>query len=105
MKGTALHDATVVGDTVGDPFKDTSSVAMNPVIKFTTLFGLLAVELAVSLTESNNGNTTLTHILALVFFLVSVFFVWRSFHGMRIGTSAIEARPAETEVVSRAAGD
>jgi K(+)-stimulated pyrophosphate-energized sodium pump len=86
QKGTALHDATVVGDTVGDPFKDTSSVALNPVIKFTTLFGLLAVELAVSLTHRNNGDTTLTHILALGFFLVSVFFVWRSFHGMRIGT-------------------
>ena len=92
MKGTPLHDATVVGDTVGDPFKDTSSVAMNPVIKFTTLFGLLAVELAVSLT-ARNGNPTLTHILALVFFLVSVFFVWRSFHGMRIGTMALEPRP------------
>jgi K(+)-stimulated pyrophosphate-energized sodium pump len=104
MKGTALHEATVVGDTVGDPFKDTSSVAMNPVIKFTTLFGLLAVELAVSLT-ARNGNTTLTHILALVFFLVSVFFVWRSFHRMRIGTTAIETRPVEEEIVSRAAGD
>ncbi|HEY8185678.1 MAG TPA: sodium-translocating pyrophosphatase, partial [Pyrinomonadaceae bacterium] len=88
MKGTALHDATVVGDTVGDPFKDTSSVALNPVIKFTTLFGLLAVELAVSLTHRNNGDTTLTRILALGFFLVSLFFVWRSFHGMRIGTLA-----------------
>jgi len=105
MKGTALHDATVVGDTVGDPFKDTSSVAMNPVIKFTTLFGLLAVELAVSLTVRNNGNTTVTHILALIFFLVSVFFVWRSFHGMRIGTIALEPRPAEREVVKSAAGD
>ncbi len=105
MKGTPLHDATVVGDTVGDPFKDTSSVAMNPVIKFTTLFGLLAVELAVSLTARNNGNATLTQVLALVFFLVSVFFVWRSFHGMRIGTTALEPRPVETEVVSRAAGD
>jgi K(+)-stimulated pyrophosphate-energized sodium pump len=104
QKGSPLHDATVVGDTVGDPFKDTSSVAMNPVIKFTTLFGLLAVELAVSLT-ARNGNSTLTHILALVFFLVSVFFVWRSFHGMRIGTTALETRPAETEVASRAAGD
>jgi K(+)-stimulated pyrophosphate-energized sodium pump len=105
MKGTPLHDATVVGDTVGDPFKDTSSVAMNPVIKFTTLFGLLAVELAVSLTARNNGDATLTHILALVFFLVSVFFVWRSFHGMRIGTMALESRPAEREVVKSAAGD
>ena len=102
MKGTALHDATVVGDTVGDPFKDTSSVAMNPVIKFTTLFGLLAVELAVSLTNRNNGDTTLTHILALGFFLVSVFFVWRSFHGMRIGTLAVE--PAEVSA-KKAAGD
>jgi K(+)-stimulated pyrophosphate-energized sodium pump len=105
MKGTALHDATVVGDTVGDPFKDTSSVAMNPVIKFTTLFGLLAVELAVSLTYRNNGDTTLTQVLAGAFFLVSVFFVWRSFHGMRIGTMALEPRPVETEVVKSAAGD
>ncbi|MEP6717817.1 MAG: sodium-translocating pyrophosphatase [bacterium] len=103
MKGTPLHDATVVGDTVGDPFKDTSSVALNPVIKFTTLFGLLAVELAVSLTARNNGDTTLTHILALGFFLVSVFFVWRSFHGMRIGTLADEA--AEVLAAKRAAGD
>ena len=84
QKGTSLHDATVVGDTVGDPFKDTSSVALNPVIKFTTLFGLLAVELAVSLTARYDGDTTLTHILAAVFFLISVFFVWRSFYGMRI---------------------
>jgi K(+)-stimulated pyrophosphate-energized sodium pump len=85
QKGTPLHDATVVGDTVGDPFKDTSSVALNPVIKFTTLFGLLAVELAVSLTN-RNGNTNLTHVLSAVFFLISVFFVWRSFYGMRIGS-------------------
>ena len=83
QKGTPLHDATVVGDTVGDPFKDTSSVAMNPVIKFTTLFGLLAVELAVSLT--NEQGATLTHILAAVFFVIGAFFVVRSFHGMRIG--------------------
>jgi K(+)-stimulated pyrophosphate-energized sodium pump len=82
-KGTELHDATVVGDTVGDPFKDTSSVAMNPVIKFTTLFGLLAVELAVSLTRQYGAN--LSHILAAVFFFVSLIFVWRSFYGMRIG--------------------
>ena len=84
QKGTPLHDATVIGDTVGDPFKDTSSVAMNPVIKFTTLFGLLAVELAVSLTRDQGAN--LTHILALAFFAVSVFFVYRSFYGMRIGS-------------------
>jgi K(+)-stimulated pyrophosphate-energized sodium pump len=77
-KGTPLHAATVVGDTVGDPFKDTSSVAMNPIIKFTTLFGLLAVELAVGM------DKTLSTGLALVFFAISAFFVWRSFYGMRI---------------------
>jgi K(+)-stimulated pyrophosphate-energized sodium pump len=95
QKGTPLHDATVIGDTVGDPFKDTSSVALNPVIKFTTLFGLLAVELAVKLTETNGG---LTHLLAVVFFLISFFFVYRSFYGMRIGT---EREPAK----AHAAGD
>ncbi|HUX10404.1 MAG TPA: sodium/proton-translocating pyrophosphatase, partial [Terriglobia bacterium] len=84
-KGTPLHDATVVGDTVGDPFKDTSSVALNPIIKFTTLFGLLAVELAVRLTATNGAG--LTHILAAVFFAISYYFVYRSFYGMRIGTS------------------
>ena len=83
-KGTPLHDACVVGDTVGDPFKDTSSVAMNPVIKFTTLFGLLAVELALSVFRSR-GDHTLNYILAVIFFLVSAFFVYRSFFGMRIG--------------------
>jgi len=82
QKGTPLHDATVVGDTVGDPFKDTSSVALNPIIKFTTLFGLLAVELAVSLTHDQ--GPTFTNILAAVFLLISIFFVWRSFYGMRI---------------------
>jgi len=82
QKGTPLHDATVIGDTVGDPFKDTSSVALNPVIKFTTLFGLLAVELAVKLTLETGG--TLTHVLAAAFFVVSFFFVYRSFYGMRI---------------------
>jgi K(+)-stimulated pyrophosphate-energized sodium pump len=81
-KGTDLHAATVVGDTVGDPFKDTSSVALNPVIKFTTLFGLLAVELAVSL--SAQQGAFFTHALALVFFVASAYFVWRSFYGMRI---------------------
>ena len=81
QKGTPLHDACVIGDTVGDPFKDTSSVAMNPVIKFTTLFGLLAVELAVTLTKS---NPRIEHILIVAFFLVSMFFVRRSFYGMRI---------------------
>jgi K(+)-stimulated pyrophosphate-energized sodium pump len=87
QKGTPLHDATVIGDTVGDPFKDTSSVALNPVIKFTTLFGLLAVELAVKLTLEQQG-TTLTHILAAVFFVVSFVFVYRSFYGMRIREGA-----------------
>ena len=82
QKGTPLHDATVIGDTVGDPFKDTSSVAMNPVIKFTTLFGLLAVELAVKL--ASDQGTTLTRVLALAFFVVSFIFVYRSFYGMRI---------------------
>ena len=82
QKGTPLHDATVVGDTVGDPFKDTSSVALNPIIKFTTLFGLLAVELAVSLTSSQGSG--LAHILATAFFVVSFFFVYKSFYGMRI---------------------
>jgi K(+)-stimulated pyrophosphate-energized sodium pump len=81
-KGTPLHAATVVGDTVGDPFKDTSSVAMNPIIKFTTLFGLLAVELAVEM------DRTLSTGLAVGFFLISAFFVWRSFYGMRIRSEA-----------------
>jgi K(+)-stimulated pyrophosphate-energized sodium pump len=83
-KGTPLHAATVVGDTVGDPFKDTSSVAMNPVIKFTTLFGLLAVELAVKLSEEGPG---ISRTLAGLFFAISLYFVWRSFYGMRIGGS------------------
>jgi K(+)-stimulated pyrophosphate-energized sodium pump len=91
-KGTPIHAATVVGDTVGDPFKDTSSVAMNPVIKFTTLFGLLAVELAVTLTAERGA--TLSHVLAAVFFVISVVFAWRSFYGMRIRGGA----PAPTAV-------
>lgn len=86
-KGSDLHAATVVGDTVGDPFKDTSSVAMNPVIKFSTLFGILAVELAISLKHLGE-HTGLTMGLTVVFFLISAFFVWRSFYGMRIGDSA-----------------
>ena len=81
-KGTALHDATIVGDTVGDPYKDTSSVALNPVIKFTTLFGLLAVELAVSLRHQGQG--VLVGVLAAVFLLTSLVFVYRSFYAMRI---------------------
>src|SRR4030095_8846440 len=85
-KGTELHAATVVGDTVGDPFKDTSSVAMNPVIKFTTLFGLLAVELAVEMNAA--GRQGLTRGLSVVFLAIAMVFVWRSFYGMRIGESA-----------------
>src|SRR5688500_9211628 len=84
-KGTPLHAATVVGDTVGDPFKDTSSVAMNPIIKFTTLFGLLAVELAVQLTAEAGASVSL--MLSALFFAISVIFVWRSFYGMRIGSA------------------
>ena len=82
QKGTELHAATVVGDTVGDPFKDTSSVALNPIIKFTTLFGLLAVELAVSLTAERGAGVS--HVFAALFFAISVVFVWRSFYRMRI---------------------
>ena len=83
MKNTPLHAATVVGDTVGDPFKDTSSVALNPVIKFTTLFGLLAVSLAVRL--SSEAGPMVSHALAALFLFVSIVFVHRSFYGMRIG--------------------
>jgi K(+)-stimulated pyrophosphate-energized sodium pump len=86
MKNTPLHAATVVGDTVGDPFKDTSSVALNPVIKFTTLFGLLAVSLAVRL--SSEAGSTLSHSLAAVFLVISIAFAHRSFYGMRIGSTA-----------------
>ncbi|MEO7651936.1 MAG: sodium/proton-translocating pyrophosphatase, partial [Bryobacteraceae bacterium] len=82
QKGTALHDATVVGDTVGDPFKDTSSVALNPIIKFTTLFGLLAVELAVSLADQH--GPFLGRALSAVFLLTALVFIYRSFYGMRI---------------------
>jgi K(+)-stimulated pyrophosphate-energized sodium pump len=101
QKGTELHAATVIGDTVGDPFKDTSSVAMNPVIKFTTLFGLLAVELAVDLAFK---NPLLTHILAAAFFLISYIFVYKSFYGMRIkGAAGGEfAAEEQREVGSRA---
>jgi K(+)-stimulated pyrophosphate-energized sodium pump len=92
-KGTELHAATVVGDTVGDPFKDTSSVAMNPVIKFTTLFGLLAVELAVSLTAQQGRALTLA--FAALFFVLSLAFVWRTFYRMRIETADEAGSAAE----------
>ncbi len=97
-KGTELHAATVVGDTVGDPFKDTSSVALNPIIKFTTLFGLLAVQLAVSVSRQQ-GNT-FTTIFAVIFLAVSMTFVYRSFYGMRIETSVDTSstdKPADHE--------
>jgi K(+)-stimulated pyrophosphate-energized sodium pump len=81
-KGTALHDATIVGDTVGDPFKDTSSVALNPIIKFTTLFGVLAVEMGVA-------NPGVTRPIGVVLALIAVFFVYRSFYGMRISTGGV----------------
>jgi len=87
-KGTPLHDATVVGDTVGDPFKDTSSVALNPIIKFTTLFGLLAVELAVALAEKDANGRTICTVLAAVCLAITLFFVFRSFYGMRISNTA-----------------
>jgi K(+)-stimulated pyrophosphate-energized sodium pump len=90
-KGTALHAATVVGDTVGDPFKDTSSVALNPIIKFTTLFGLLAVELA------HSAGTTAQYIGA-VLFVVGLFFVWRSFYGMRISRGTVKSEAAAAQM-------
>jgi len=103
QKGTALHDATVVGDTVGDPFKDTSSVAMNPVIKFTTLFGLLAVELAVAIRsprgQFGDNGMMISHVLALAFFLVSTFFVWRSFYRMRIGSVKVAATEGRGDII------
>ncbi len=85
-KNTPLHDATVVGDTVGDPYKDTSSVALNPIIKFSTLFGLLAVEIAVkmSISARDNGTTDYSGIIGIIFFVIGLFFVYRSFYGMRI---------------------
>jgi K(+)-stimulated pyrophosphate-energized sodium pump len=95
-KGTELHAATVVGDTVGDPFKDTSSVAMNPVIKFTTLFGLLAVELAVGMDRS------VSLALAVGFLAISMVFVWRSFYGMRIKTTEKSSTPATSAVKAKA---
>ena len=90
-KNTPLHEATVVGDTVGDPFKDTSSVSMNPVIKFTTLFGLLATEIAVTM-QSRTLKTT----IAFLFFIVAVIFIYRSFYSMRIGDKRMNLDDAGT---------
>jgi len=84
-KGTELHAATVIGDTVGDPFKDTSSVSMNPVIKFTTLFGLLATEIAVTM-QSQGLKTT----LGVIFMIIALVFVYRSFYGMRVGEEKLD---------------
>jgi K(+)-stimulated pyrophosphate-energized sodium pump len=84
MKNTPLHEASVVGDTVGDPFKDTSSVSLNPVIKFTTLFGLLATEIAVTMTNQNLKTG-----LAVVFFVIALIFVYRSFYSMRISSDKL----------------
>jgi K(+)-stimulated pyrophosphate-energized sodium pump len=83
MKGTPLHDATIVGDTVGDPFKDTSSVALNPIIKFTTLFGLLAMEIAISASFRQAAPY-----VGIAFFIIALIFVWRSFYAMRIKNEA-----------------
>jgi K(+)-stimulated pyrophosphate-energized sodium pump len=86
QKGTELHAASVVGDTVGDPFKDTSSVAMNPIIKFTTLFGLLAVEIAVAMQKADKVGAKLA--IAIVLFLIALVFIYRSFYNMRIPDEA-----------------
>src|SRR4029077_9361244 len=94
-KGTELHAATVVGDTVGDPFKDTSSVAMNPIIKFTTLFGLLAVEIAVGMSRGKSLA------LAGAFLALSMVFVWRSFYGMRITTAKDDADSAAAAAAAK----
>jgi K(+)-stimulated pyrophosphate-energized sodium pump len=85
-KNTPVHAATVVGDTVGDPFKDTTSVALNPIIKFSTLFGLLAVEIAVQISEAamTKGTTDYTKIVGVIMLVISLVFVWRSFYAMRI---------------------
>jgi len=101
-KDTPLHEASIVGDTVGDPFKDTSSVSLNPIIKFSTLFGVLAVELAYSIT-SGSAPSWLTYVLAAVFFLVSATFVWRSFYGMRIGLDLPDVAKALEEDKAKAA--
>ncbi len=101
-KGTPLHDAAIVGDTVGDPFKDTSSVAMNPVIKFTTLFGLLAVQLALKLGQD---SPTINWVLSAVFFVITCFFVHRSFYGMRINAQEPAANAPAAGAFRDAAAD
>jgi hypothetical protein len=98
-KGTDLHAATVVGDTVGDPFKDTSSVALNPVIKFTTLFGVLAVGLALELDEK--GYSQIKYAVAGISLVISMFFAWRSFYGMRITNAKAVAPVAHKDTVEK----
>jgi K(+)-stimulated pyrophosphate-energized sodium pump len=99
-KGTDLHAASVVGDTVGDPFKDTSSVALNPIIKFATLFGLLAVKLAHDMNQAH--HSTISKLLAAAFFLIAITFVYRSFYGMRIKADEHVSEP-EPQILHKAA--
>ena len=91
-KGTALHEAAVIGDTVGDPFKDTTSVSLNPIIKFSTLFGLLATEIAIEMTvhAKTTGTTNWGPYIAAPLFIIAVIFVWRSFYSMRIPADAVK---------------
>ena len=93
-KNTPLHDATIIGDTVGDPYKDTSSVALNPIIKFSTLFGLLAAEIAIELIVQADkaGESSIAPYIGVVFLLIGLFFVYRSFYGMRIPTKELETK-------------
>jgi K(+)-stimulated pyrophosphate-energized sodium pump len=105
QKGTELHAATVVGDTVGDPFKDTSSVALNPIIKFTTLFGLLAVELATGLNKNPNLPPHLTAWLSVLFFVIALCFVYRSFYGMRISRGNAERNEPAAKVGSKSSSE
>jgi K(+)-stimulated pyrophosphate-energized sodium pump len=104
-KGTPLHAATVVGDTVGDPFKDTTSVALNPIIKFSTLFGLLAVEISVGMKQAAaaSGSTDISAIIGVVMLAISLFFVWRSFYAMRIPRDPEMAAAATASTVPTAA--
>ena len=104
-KGTPLHAATVIGDTVGDPFKDTTSVSLNPIIKFSTLFGLLAVEIAVKMTQTATGNQTTDYgpYVGVVMLAIALYFVWRSFYAMRIpkenpGAKKLPEKDAASEV-------
>jgi K(+)-stimulated pyrophosphate-energized sodium pump len=99
-KNTPLHEATVVGDTVGDPFKDTTSVALNPIIKFSTLFGLLAVEIAVEIKQAAKAGegTDFTAVLGVILLAIALIFVWRSFYSMRIPKHPdVPAKPQGTE--------